>query len=417
MLAACCLAATGQAQDCPTDTAMAELRRAGAFHRLGQAIADPVCTSLEAELSRRITNVLAGSGSAGLLALENWLQLTPDLNDEQLSFGFNVLAGRAHLETRYSDSAYFAELALAHAAGEDRSDIADALQLARVATDIAVSVSTGASGTSVETQTDLAGLLRTSVQLGDGSVYDLIIDTGAEISVLANHVAVAAELEFLTGNIRVGTPTDYVVGQLAFAEQISIGDMIITNVVFLVLPDEMLTMADGAYTIEGIIGLQVFRAMGRIGWAQQGESLLLGDHVGRLASRDTPIFWHEEGLGLIVESGAIRGPALFDSGASRTRFRHGLLNALSETQIAGLVRQADSVTALGGTRNIEVQTLPGLTMSVGGVDLHYVDIAIHASDDDIPAADFASVGNDSIRRSESFSIDFGRMRYRRTSSD
>jgi hypothetical protein len=419
LLAACCLAAPAQAQnsECSSDAELVELRQAWAFTQLANATSNSSCASVETELSRHVTTVLAGAGERELLALENWLQLTAELNDEQLAFGFNLLADRAHLETRYSDSAYFAELALSHAAEEDRPDIADALQLSRVARHVPVSASTGESGTRVETQTDLARLLRTNVGLGEDIAFDMIIDTGAEISVIANHAAVMAELEFLDGNIRVGTPTDYVTGQLAVADEISIGDMTVSHVVFLVLPDAMLSMADGAYTIEGIIGLQVFRALGRIGWEQQGETLLLGDEVESLASRDTPIFWHDEGLGLIVDVNAGPGPALFDSGASRTLFRHGLIDALTEVQASQLVERADSVTALGGTEDIVVQTLTELTMRIGGADLRYEDIAINAEDEDIPAADFASVGNDAVRQSERFSIDFGRMRYRRIASE
>ncbi|MDG2044028.1 MAG: retropepsin-like aspartic protease [Maricaulis sp.] len=419
LLATCCLTTPGSAQhaECTTDAVLTELRHAWAFNHLTEATANTDCISVEMELSRHVAAVLAGAGQNGLLALENWLQLTAALNDEQLAFGFNLLAARAHLETRYSDSAYFAELALSHADEEDRADITDALQLARVARNIPASTSTGESGTRVEARLDLAQLLRTTVGLGDDIALDMIIDTGAEISVIANRVAITAGLEFLDGNIRVGTPTDYVTGQLAVADEITIGEMTVSNVVFLVLPDAMLSLADGAYTIEGIIGLQVFRTLGRMGWERQGESLLLGDAVDRLAIRDTPIFWHDEGVGLIVETNAIAGPALFDSGASRTLFRHGLVDALTEPQTRQLMERADSVTALGGTEDIVVQTLGELTMRIGGANLSYENIAINAEDEDIPAADFASVGNDAVRQSESFSIDFGRMRYRRVASD
>lgn len=108
---------------------------------------------------------------------------------------------------------------------------------------------------------DLAGLVNISVSCG-GEDEDFIFDTGANFSVVNRSTAVKMKLKILEGTIEVGAITGKkITSQLAVAEKLIIGDITFYNVVFLVMPDEALSFAGGLYTIKGVIGLPVIKAM------------------------------------------------------------------------------------------------------------------------------------------------------------
>ena len=411
LLLTAALTACASPQPAPA-SALDTLRSTGNMIQLENALrtADPANTEFAFSTLMLELKMTADGAAPGRLA--DWLSQTPDLPDTIISAGYEGLSERAHLETRYADSAQAAAIALHHASEDRRTDLADQLALAQAASTVPVSRSIGASETVLETRTDLARLLRVPVGFDDCASAELIVDTGAEISVIRESLAQAFSMRPLEGSIRVGTPTDFVLGHLVVAEQISVGEMVFTDVVFLTLPDDMLTLADGAYIIDGILGLQVFRTAGRVGWNEGGTQFLLGTAVPALQADDAALFWHTDGVGLAISIQDQRAVGFFDSGASTTLFRSGVLDHLTPGQISALDVQSRVRRGLGGAEEVTTQTLAELEISLAGASFHFEPATILPPEEDIPAADIAAVGNDLIKQVAIFWLDLELMRYR-----
>ncbi|NOS84644.1 MAG: hypothetical protein HOP31_05845, partial [Ignavibacteria bacterium] len=111
---------------------------------------------------------------------------------------------------------------------------------------------------------DLAGLINIPVTCG-GVNEDFIFDTGANFSVVNETYAKKMKLKMLEGKIEVGSVTGKKIkSRLAYAELLEIGSVKLSNVLFLVMPDESLSFAGGLYVINGIIGLPVIKEMKEI---------------------------------------------------------------------------------------------------------------------------------------------------------
>ena len=114
----------------------------------------------------------------------------------------------------------------------------------------------------IKMKRDIAGLWNLPVNAGN-TLYNFIFDTGANFSVMVESAARKSGLKIIDAKIKVGTSTNIKVeSKVAVADSIKIGDIIIKNVVFLILPDEALSF--GWYKINGIIGNPVLRSFEEI---------------------------------------------------------------------------------------------------------------------------------------------------------
>ncbi|WP_417468514.1 retropepsin-like aspartic protease family protein [Maricaulis sp.] len=363
------------------------------------------------------------AGAMGRLALSSdygdidtvttWLAQADSLSPTRLRQTFAALAERAFLETRYRDAANALEHVLALTDDETRrAEVARDQALYRIASPVPpVSVS-GALGASVPITRDMANQMRVDVGLAGTATVPMLVDTGAEISVIMDRHARAAGLRFLDGEVQVGTVTEDVTGRLAVAERVELAGVLIENLVFLVLPDDDLTFADGAYTADGILGLQAYAAVGHMAWSEGGTRLSFGTAAAPLEATDPRLYWHSDGLGLEVWHGERAAGAFFDSGASRTIFRPGLLPLLDASERARLLASERTRGGLGGEEIIAINQLDTLSLGIGGVELTYNELTIDPPEEDLPPGDIAAIGNDLIARADQVTLDFEAMRYR-----
>tara|TARA_R110000803_G_scaffold35564_1_gene76841 strand:- start:1654 stop:2919 length:1266 start_codon:yes stop_codon:yes gene_type:complete len=408
------VAATAQA-DSPQE--FDRLIDIGDMPALAEALARDGVPSVNRELAIEMAQLSLSGAPVDVDRVSGWIEQTDGLSDDQRRGAFRALAERAFLETRYADAAAALEHALAFADDEARADIAPDLALYRVASLVAPVRVTSAAGTTVPITRDMANQMRVDLRLEDSASVPFLVDTGAEISVIMDRHARTAGLRFLEGEVQVGTVTEDVTGRLAVADRVQIGDMIVRNVVFLVLPDDMLTFSDGDYTADGILGLQVFAAAGRMGWSQGGGQLALGEAVPVVDATNLRLYWHSGGLGLEIWRRGHPASAFFDSGASRTIFRPGLLAHLDDEERARLVRSSRTRAGVGGEEAIETQMLDTLALTIGGSELIYQNLTIDPPEEDLPAADIAAIGNDLVQRVDRLNLDFRTMRYQVILSD
>lgn len=132
---------------------------------------------------------------------------------------------------------------------------------------------------------DLAGLPRAGLGIG-GQEQDAIVDTGAAFSTVMASAAERLGIRPVEGDVSVGSAAaDAVQSGLGVADSLEIGGAVFRDVVFIVLPDEALTFAGGAYTIEMILGMPVLMRLERLTFeaGEAGSSLCFEPSAGSSA--------------------------------------------------------------------------------------------------------------------------------------
>lgn len=232
---------------------------------------------------------------------------------------------------------------------------------------------------------DLAGLRRSDIRVGDQSV-SAILDTGANFSTINTTSAQRLGLRMLDAAVSVGSSSrDAVASRLGVAETLSIGGAEFSNVVFIVLPDADLSFANGAYTIDAILGMPVFLQMKRMEFTliDGQETFAFGDEAVGVGDAQRNLLF--SGLSPMVDvSIAVKGQALdlrllLDSGAQKTSFEGRF------TEVAAhLLGDAPTVTATrggagGSVTSDTTKRIPSLDLTVANKTVTLTNVDAHPS--------------------------------------
>ena len=118
---------------------------------------------------------------------------------------------------------------------------------------------------------DMAGLSTIPVKF-PAKTLNFVFDTGANFSVIQRSVAIELGLRIIPSDFEVEAATGIEVkSDIAIVNKMELGDIVISNVVFLVFDDDALTFPSIDYYIQGIIGFPVIRALEEIQIKKTGE--------------------------------------------------------------------------------------------------------------------------------------------------
>lgn len=170
----------------------------------------------------------------------------------------------------------------------------------------------------VTAKKDIAGLITTTVSAND-TASDFVFDTGAGISCITESMANKLGLTILPdNNINVmsftGIENKVLIG---VAPILSIGNITIHNVVFLVYPDTAFTFANGAYVINGIIGFPIIKELGTV---TVEENSLTFSKKNTTERKERNLFTDQLRSVLMLTYKDKTLPFNFDSGAKESTF-------------------------------------------------------------------------------------------------
>ncbi|WP_300601589.1 retropepsin-like aspartic protease [Niabella sp.] len=122
----------------------------------------------------------------------------------------------------------------------------------------------------MEMKKDKAGLNNLKVTI-ESDTLSCIFDTGANLSTITRSAARNLKMEVIPAGIEVGALTGNTVkADLGVCKKLRIGNSIIEQVIFLVLPDDALAFPQIGYQIHGILGFPVIEALREVQLTQDG---------------------------------------------------------------------------------------------------------------------------------------------------
>jgi hypothetical protein len=248
------------------------------------------------------------------------------------------------------------------------------------------------------------GSQSTDVTVG-GVTSSWFVDTGAEITVVTESLATRMKVSDVADRIRVGTTTSDVLGKVGVIDRLTIGSASAENVPVLILPDEQLKIGN-VHQIDGILGLPVMVAFGRLAWVDGGRALALGEAAPKARASAPKIYWHEEGLGVPVSTSRGIIGAHLDTGANTTDWRQEGIALLDPSLIAHAAEETAHVGGAGGVVEVKQKRLEKIAFRLGPVPVRLEKVSLNAPG----PLSAARIGMDGVSQFGVFILDFEQMR-------
>ena len=325
-----------------------------------------------------------------------------------------IVTGSAFAHGDYAEAARAGRiLAEALTAAGDSEGAAETAQVWRLAALLARHGRPGVEGAvraaTIPARRDRVGLTRLDIAV-NGQQQEAVFDTGANLSVLSAATARRLGVTIEQGETAIGNGVQGTVPtRIGVAARVEIAGTVLTNVPFLIIDDANLTFPQvpGGYSIPAILGIPEMRALGRIRMEQAGQFTVLPP----AGESDGPANLHASGNELFADV-MVDGrtlPLHLDTGADRTGLT-ALYAAAEPQRVAALQTGSGNFASAGGTRQMRFATWPNAPLAVAGRSFTQPALQISLPGDG-PAPRFNGVlGSDVLRRFESYTLDFARMR-------
>jgi predicted aspartyl protease len=256
---------------------------------------------------------------------------------------------------------------------------------------------------------DTVGLLRSDVTI-NGMTQSAVLDTGANLSVVTQTTAKRLGLRILDGTGSVGaSAAQDVATEIGVADRLQVGGTVLKNVAFLVLADDKLKLpVPGGYQIDAIIGFPVFRAVGRVefstkGWMDIGAPTRAGAAPRNLRAIGSDLY-------VVVTIDGEEVPLHLDTGASDTALSS--LFAVTHPVAIKEARVIEQRTAgAGGAKVGREALIAKACLGLGAERLGVHDLHVGMESEKASSKKLGTLGQDVLKRFESFSIDFRNMSF------
>jgi predicted aspartyl protease len=254
---------------------------------------------------------------------------------------------------------------------------------------------------------DKVGLTRAHADI-NGASQDMVLDTGANLSVMSLSTARRLGLHLQEGGAKVGSVGGAAVAtRLGTADTLRFAGLTLHNVAFLVLDDDQLEMpVPGGYRIDAILGFPVLRQLQRFRITAAGQL----EPGGAGATAAGPENLRMVGNDLFVRVDVAGHPVAMhlDSGAA-----HSSLSADFAQRHADLLENLQSrrqhLAGAGNAITRDTLAWPDVRLRLAGRQTVLAELSVAT-----PAAATASspsaLGSDVLRAFEWWSLDFERMR-------
>lgn len=256
------------------------------------------------------------------------------------------------------------------------------------------------------TTVDGAGLVRVPVTI-NGISTSAVLDTGANLSVVSASEAARLGLDLIDGTGSVGSSSrETVAVRIGVANRLEIAGAVLRHVAFLVMDDTALTFPlPGGYRIDAIVGLPVFKSLGRTTLDRSGEFLW---ERGVSGSAPPNVYARGSNLHVVVDLAGQRLPLHLDTGATSS----GLSSAAAERYAGTFTDQTETQRSggAGGVTETQVRRLPPATLAIGGVPMCHSGLTLQVTSREQPDS-LGVIGQDVLTAFQSYTLDLGSMTF------
>ncbi len=258
--------------------------------------------------------------------------------------------------------------------------------------------------TSIKMEKDIAGLNTLKVSANKDSL-NFIFDTGANLSTTSQLVAKLLNMEIIPVNIEVGTITGTkVIAQLAVCSKLTMGNIDMYNVVFLVLPDETLSFPKSNYKIYGILGFPIIEALHEIRITQDGNFIVPREQsdfsfsgISNMAMKGlTPLIYINN------------KHFTFDTGADQTMFYHVFYQENKNDIDENYQPEKINFGGAGGKKEFDGYIID-YTLNIGGKQVKLEKISLLKEKIKESETVYGNIGQDLIQKFDTMIIDFDQM--------
>ncbi len=254
---------------------------------------------------------------------------------------------------------------------------------------------------------DKANMMNVPVRFDD-SLYDFIFDTGANISTINTTLAKKLGLKIFDVTFEVGSSTGKQnKTSLGVAGSFYIGDILVQNTVFLVVPDEMISFPSSEYYINGIIGYPAIEQLKEIKISKNGIITV-------------PTKYAESDLNNLALDGLMPIVSFvtdadtlnfhFDSGAEQTDLFKPYLDKYKDDVIAKGKLDKVKIGGAGGMVETEVYKLPEFSIYIGDKKIVLTNVKVLTKDIDESGDKFyGNIGQDVISQFDEMILNFEYM--------
>lgn len=266
------------------------------------------------------------------------------------------------------------------------------------------------ANTTIDLHKDTVGLLNIPLLIG-GKTLSLIFDSGAGLSVISESVAKMLKLNIVSDSTveiggSIGTHID---AKLAIANNIQIGNISVSNVVFLVFPDRALSFGDGSYKMDGIIGFPVIKEFGSLTLTRQNQ-LFVPNEIKK--EKFKPNMMLDELRPILILSynsnnNDLKLPFTFDTGANKTTISENFYQRFPYDVKTNGKENTRTFEGVGGMKEFEGFDIKALTFKAGKQTLKLKNVFVF-KEPFIANGDsyYGNIGQDVIKQFESVTINF-----------
>jgi len=253
---------------------------------------------------------------------------------------------------------------------------------------------------------DVAGLMNINVKFGS-EYHELIFDTGAGMSVIKESFAEKLGLEKLETSIDVNAAQGAVIkSSLAVSDSLYLGEILVTNAVFLVMEDEMLDFPQINFFPLGAIGFPVIEELGEI-TITRSDTLI----VPREPAKATFSNLRLDGLQPFVYlyNGSDTLEYSFDTGAVKTHFTSNYFNMYKDEIERSA--QPDTITTGSAGGSVERHTfrLDSAVLHIGQELAVLRGVHVHPEYNETFSDVYGNLGQDLVSYFDSFTLNFKEM--------
>lgn len=254
----------------------------------------------------------------------------------------------------------------------------------------------------IKMEKDIAGLNTLKIFANNDSL-NFIFDTGANLSTTSLSVAKQLNMKIIPVDIKVGTITgDKVLAKLAVCNKITMGNIDLFNLVFLVLPDEALSFPQFNYQIYGILGFPVIEALKEIRITQNGDFIV---------SIVESTFYESSNMAMKGLTPLIyinNKHFTFDTGADQTVLSQIFYKENQKEIDKNYQPKKISFGGAGGKKEFDGYTID-YTLNIGGKQVKLEKISLLKEKIKESEAVYGNIGQDFIQKFDTMIINFDKM--------